>query len=142
MIAHVVGINIPLLVLPMVAVISLFLAYQSLHRKASPPGQELLLITSIYSFPLLFFLAVFIFVYLVKVLTPLDWVMLSVYYWLPNYPGLAHLFIAAVLLVLAWKYQASSARAKTLLIIYTVVWMVFVAHVVWWYVTKQQFVYL
>jgi hypothetical protein len=129
-----------LIVLATVAVICLFQVYHSLHRKESP-GQDSLLIASIYLFPLLLFLAAYIFGLLVTY-TPLDWVRLSLYYWLPTYAGITHLVISVVLLIFAWKYQASSARAKTLLIIYTVVWVIFGAYVVWWYITNQQFVYL
>lgn len=133
---------IPLIVLAIVAVMSLFLAYHSIHRKATTRSQDLLLIASIYSFPLVLVLAIYLFSLLVTALAPLTWVLISVYYWLPVYTGLAHLFITAALLALAWKYQASAARTKIILIIYTVVWGVFVAYVVWWYGTKQQFAHL
>ncbi len=130
-----------LIALAIVAVVTLFLAYHSLHRKASSSGQDLLLIASIYLLPLLLILVIPIFGSLLKSPT-LGFVWLSVYYWLPIYPGLAHLFISAVLLVLAWKYQAAAARAKVLLGVYSVIWILYVAYVVWWYVTKQEFVYL
>jgi hypothetical protein len=130
-----------MIALAMVAVISLFLAYHSFRRKEASPGQDSLLIASIYLLPLLLFSLVYILVLLTEN-TTLFFVMLSVYYWLPLYPGLAHLFISAILLVLAWKYQSSFARVKTLLIIYTVDWVAFVAYVVWWYVTKQEFGHL
>jgi hypothetical protein len=128
--------------LAIVAVVSLFLAYRSLRQKEAVPGSDLLLIASIYLLPLLLILAIPIFGLLVKSPT-LGFVLLSVYYWLPiPLGGIAHLFIAAVLLVLAWRHHASVAKARTLLIIYTIVWVLYVSYVVWWYVTKQQFVYL
>jgi hypothetical protein len=74
--------------------------------------------------------------------TPLAFALLSVYYWLPHPIGLAHLFISAVLLVLAWRHRVSLAKAWALLFIYTAVWVIFVAYVVWWYVTKQEFGYI
>jgi hypothetical protein len=68
---------------------------------------------------------------------------LLAYYLVPSVLGIIYLLFAGVVLILAWMRSPLTPKFRpVLLVVYTVVLLVYVSYVAWWYLTGQQFGYL
>ena len=126
----------------------LLLAYASIRRQDSLLKRDLLLIASVFLFPLLLVLIALVIALIFSRMgmlgysTSIGMPVLVTYYWIPSYIGIAYILVAAVLLGIAWRRGASSTLAKVILVVYTITLLLYIGYVVWWHATGQKFDYL
>jgi hypothetical protein len=134
--------------LPILGIACALLAYASIRRRDSVLKRDLLLIASVFLFPLLLVFSLFVFALICAKLgllgysTSIGVPSLLAYYWLPTYVGIAYLLVASVLLGIAWSRGTSSTLAKVFLVAYTMTLLVYIGYVVWWHATGQKWDYI
>ena len=130
-----------------------FLAYKSIRHQGSSQKTELLLIATVFLFPLLLVLVSFVGAYLLSLIAgvlpaiaawryTIGLPVLSAYYWVPFFEGIVFILVAIVLLGMAWRYGTANTIHKAILVVYTITLTIFVGYVFWWYITGQKLDYV
>ncbi len=65
------------------------------------------------------------------------------YYFIPSVFGIVYLLVTAgVLMSCWWRFSAFSKLWLMTLVLYTIVFLIYVSYVAWWYLTGQKWGYL
>lgn len=129
------------------------LVYKFIRHQDSSLKTDLLLIATVFLFPLLLVLVSVAGAYVLSLIAEVlpaiaAWrytigiPVLSAYYWIPFFEGIVFILFAIVLLGIAWRYCTANTIHKAILVVYTITIAIFVAYVLWWHITGQKLDYV